>query len=173
MKYTKIHAAKETDIFQHLTKLYDLVLELKATCVLELGVRGGESTIALLEGVHVSNGSLLSIDISPCTEARAIIESYGLGSRWTFRQGDDLEAGLYMLHLIQMFDLIFIDTSHEYEHTVKEIQLFRNLLRSGGAMVFHDTATCPGVLKAIQENLADWPSEFRMNNNGLGILRKP
>ncbi len=171
MKYTKIHAAKiDTDIHQHLIRLYDLVVELNAKRVLELGVRGGESTVALLEGVHRTEGTLYSVDVAPCVEARDLIESYRLGSRWTFYQANDLEFGKGQ---IGEMDLIFIDTSHEYQHTVDEIKLYAPLLRKGGAFAFHDTESFPDVMRAIQDTILDWPIELWTNNNGLGIARKP
>lgn len=176
MKYTQAHAAKGTDIHEHLPTLHSLVVNSGAKDVLELGVREGESTVALLEGVAATGGHLTSLDITPCEKARAMIESYGLAGRWTFMVEDDLffaknqNAG-------RTWDLIFVDTSHLYEHTKNEIEAFEPLLRPGGHMVFHDTASFPdGVLRPIQEYLgarSGYVFDNRLNCNGLGIVRKP
>jgi predicted O-methyltransferase YrrM len=176
MLRTKEHSAKSTDIHEHLPTLYSLVVESKAKAILELGVRTGESTVALLEAAQATNGHVTSLDIDPCLAAREMIGRYGLDSRWTFVHEDDLVWGAAW-DKAKPWDFIFIDTSHLYEHTKKEIALFEPLLRPGGIMVFHDTTAFPqAVLVPIQEFLSGHPGfrfENRPNCNGLGILWKP
>lgn len=176
MRLTREHAAKPTDIHQHLPTLYSLVVDSKAKAVLELGVRAGESTVAFLEAVEATGGHLTSLDIDPCEAARAMIKGYGLEARWTFVHEDDLVFGAAW-DKSKPWDLIFVDSSHIYEHTKKEVALFEPLVRPGGIMAFHDTAAFPhGVLEPIQEYLRG-RSGYRFENalhcNGLGVLWKP
>lgn len=176
MKYTLEHSKRHTDICEHLVTLHSLIVELNAQTVIELGVRDGESTVALLEGVHATGGQLVSVDIMPCMEAREMIEKYGLSSKWTFLQGDDVEFGRNW-DRSRPIDLVFIDTDHEYDHTKKEIEIFEPLVRAGGILVFHDTVTfCWPVYGPIEVFLKDRPTYHFMsyqNCNGLGVLRKP
>lgn len=176
MKYTQAHAQRNTDIHEHLPTLYALVVQSGAKDVLELGVRGGESTVPLLEGVHATGGKLVSVDYEPCLAARDMVKRYGLGSRWEFVNSEDLDFGA-KLNGDRRWDLIFIDTSHIYAHTKKEIALFEPLVRPGGHLVFHDTSSFPeGVLKPINEFLRGrkgYTFVNHQNNNGLGIIRKP
>lgn len=175
MKHTLTHSHKGTDIHEHLTTLYTHVVNLKAKMVLELGVCQGESTVAFLEGVHATEGRLISVDPLDYKETRAMIQDYGLGDRWTYIVADDLEFAKTWKE--GPADIIFVDTSHQYEQTKKELEAFIPLLRSGGLMLFHDTASfTEGVLKPIQEFLGAHP-EYRFENktncHGLGQLWKP
>jgi predicted O-methyltransferase YrrM len=175
MKYTVKHSHKITDVHQHLITLYTLAIDLKAKTVLELGVRLGETTVALLEAVNDTQGRLISMDTLDYQATRDMISGYGIGERWTYIVGDDLEFAKTWSE--GPADMIFVDTSHEYEQTKKEIAAFMPHLRSGGLMAFHDTESFPdGVLKPIQEFLKDHPDyrfENKKNNNGLGLLWKP
>lgn len=177
MKYTLEHAKRPTDIHQHLVTLHGLVMELKAKLVLELGVNTGESTVALLEAVQQTDGKLVSVDQQELPRTRAMLESYGLTGRWEFHKMDDLKFAREIWPKGQLADMIFLDTSHQYGHTKKEIEAFEPLLRPGGVMTFHDTMTFyDGVQKPINEFLKlhkNYKYENRTNCNGLGILRKP
>ena len=72
----------------------------------------------------------------------------------------------------QPVDVLFIDTSHLYEHTVKEIEAWFPLLAPNALVMFHDTnlrpnytrqnGTCGvgwdndrGVIRAIEEYLGE------------------
>lgn len=176
MKYTSRHARLGTDIGEHLPTLYGLVTSLGARTVLELGVRGGESTVALTEAVVATGGRLHSVDVDSCDDAKRLISGYGLGGRWSFTQQDDLTFAASWDRRLRP-DFIFIDTSHEEKQTLAELDAFVPLLRPGGVMAFHDTVSFPaGVLHPIEKFLAANPLfafENHKNCNGLGILRKP
>lgn len=173
MNRTRQHAAKETDIHEHLARLHGLVLYLNAKRVIELGVRDGESTVALLEGVHETGGHLWSVDVMPCDQAKATIVSYGLQGRWTFNQADDVAFAQQWRE--GTVDLVFIDTSHMADHTRLELAAYHPLVAPHGAMAFHDTETFrDGVLVPILELMSAQPGRFALqnwrNNNGLGVL---
>lgn len=177
MKYTLEHAKRPSDIHEHLPTLYNLVREIEAKLVLELGVRSGESTVALAEAVKSTGGKLISVDVGIQGNVGPMLESYGLRDVWEPHQSDDIDWGLNTWDRNVHFDLIFVDTSHEYQHTTREIQVFECIIRPGGIMAFHDTVSVPGgVLRPIQEFLAFHPNyrfENHANCNGLGVLRKP
>lgn len=184
MKYTLEHAAKPTDIHQHLVTLHGLVTSIAAKTVIELGVNTGESTIALLEAVEATQGQLYSVDIQLLPATKAMLENYGLMGRWNFTLQDDLEY-VKTWPADKKADLIFIDTSHTFDHTTNEIAAYEPILRPGGIMVFHDTVSFhDGVQKPINDFLkkhgchyerkpGGWQYENKTNCNGLGILRKP
>lgn len=176
MIHTNRHARMGTDIHEHLPTLYVLVTGLKAKTVIELGVNLGESTVALLEAVHATDGVLISVDIQELPNVRPMLTSYGLISRWQFHKSDDITFGLAWPK-DKKADLIFVDTSHQYQQTKREIEIYEPILRSGGIMVFHDTMSYPdGVHKPIKEFLAGHPSykfDNYQNCHGLGVMRKP
>jgi len=175
MKHTYEHAIKPTDIHQHLTMLYGLVVGMGAQKVIELGVNTGESTVAFLEALQVTGGKLFSVDIVPCVQARAMMQGYGLTKNWAFTMENDLD---YVKKWDGgQVDIVFVDTSHEREQTKKEIAAFEPLLRPGGVMVFHDTVTYPtGVFEPILEFLSAHQDYKFVNHEhccGLGLMKKP
>lgn len=176
MKHTLEHAKKPTDIHEHLETLYNLVTSITAKTVIELGVNLGESTVALLEAVHATEGTLISVDVQLRSNVVPMLTGYGLISRWNFHlSGDLVYARTWPAD--KKADLIFIDTCHTFDHTTKEIAAYEPILRPGGIMVFHDTVSFfDGVQKPINEFVKthrDYKYENKTNCNGLGILRKP
>jgi len=67
--------------------------------------------------------------------------------RWTFIVGDDLDRKVQR-KLPRTADLVFIDTSHEYEHTVAELAFA--LTRQPKRIVMHDYVMEP-VQRAADE----------------------
>lgn len=119
-----------SDIYLHLPRFVAMVEELNAQHVIELGTRSGVSTIAWLHALERTGGRLTSIDIDPRP-------SIGEWPHWTFIQGDDEDPDV--VGQLDVADIVFIDTSHLYEHTLRELNLYRWLVRPGGLLVLHDT----------------------------------
>jgi cephalosporin hydroxylase len=161
-----------SDINEHLMHLHRLVVAHNMKSVIELGVRHGNSTIALLHALDKTGGHLWSVDVAK--------QWNGLESdRWTFIEGDDLSDEVMMKLPLYAIDLVFIDTYHGYQQTVNEITKYKPLVRSGGMMAFHDTNVHtfdhhpPGseppfpVRKAVEEMLGDYPKVVFEHNNGF------
>ncbi len=57
-----------------------------------------------------------------------------------------------------MFDLVFIDASHDYQSVKDDITAWRLLLRDGGILCGHDYdhPMCPDVKKAVDELIDDF-----------------
>lgn len=160
---------QESDIQGHLGRLRDLVVELDARQVVELGVRTGRSTVALLAGVEATDGRLWScdvVDVVPGLPAEVAEHP-----QWEFVLGDDLAV----VDRAPSCDLLFIDTSHEYEHTAAELAAYTPLVRAGGCVVLHDTNDqWPGVQRALFEWRTAMPVpprlEVHTHDNGLTIV---
>ena len=130
MRYEQV-AATPSDIVEHLPTFVDLVLELDAKTVVELGTRTGVSTVAWLYALEQTGGRLISVDI----DAQPDLGTY---PHWEFIQGDDCSPDVFS-RMPSQADIVFIDTSHDYQHTVRELNLYRWVVRSGGRIVLHDT----------------------------------
>jgi predicted O-methyltransferase YrrM len=167
--------ATPSDIYLHLPRFVEMVKAGNATKVIELGTRTGVSTIAFLYALEQTGGHLWSVDI----DAKPPIGDY---PHWTFIQGDD-ESDEVLSQLPPNVDILFLDTSHHYEHTLRELRLYRSQVKSGGLIVCHDTelpvpegapATDPvyPVKRAIEQFIAE--TGFRWINVpecwGLGII---
>lgn len=119
-----------SDIYLHLPRMVALVEELGATRVLELGTRTGVSTIAWLYALE-GKGQLISVDL----DGKPPIGDH---PHWTFIQGDDTDPEIQKI-LPRDNDIVFIDTSHLYDHTVVELATYLGFVRPGGRIVLHDT----------------------------------
>ena len=160
-----------SDIRDHLPLFYSLVVTRKPRIVVELGTRGGVSTLAFLLALdHNRAGHLYSCDVDACGSARTKIESLGLSPFWTFRQGDDLDWA----DCPTPIDVLFVDTSHTYEQTVAELRAFAPRLAPDGVILLHDTESFPAVRLAVQEFVAaeNWQADYLKASNGLGILTR-
>jgi len=121
--------ATPSDIQNHLPRFVDMVQDLNATHVIELGTRTGVSTIAWLYALE-GRGHLTSVDLDPKPD----IGDY---PHWTFIQGDDLS--MKVLERLKPADIVFLDTSHLYDHTIVELNTYLDLVKPGGKIVCHDT----------------------------------
>ncbi len=161
-----------SDINEHLPTMVELCQELDARKVIELGTRGGVSTIAWLYGLH-SQGHLWSVDIDPAPEFTF--------DGWTFIQGDDLHPDV-VGQLPDLADVVFIDTTHTFEQTLAELNVYQYKVRPGGRIVLHDTQLRrPGgsparplfpVRTAIREFVAEHGFEWHEypDSWGLGVI---
>lgn len=134
---------REGDISDHLGTLYFQAVSASPRLIVELGTRGGESTKALLAAARDVGAQVLSLDIDNCSNA-GIADS--LKALWTFVHHDDVSFGQDKFPawctergLEPQIDVLFIDTSHLYEHTKQEIAVWFPHLRPGATVIFHDT----------------------------------
>lgn len=123
-----------SDIQAHLPFLHDRAA--KSKVILELGVRAGISTAALLAGVEsqVGGGHLWSVDI----DMPRVPQRWFGSPLWTFTQGDDMKQEIAAVQP-QKVDMLVIDTSHFYEHTLAELRLYVPRVNTGGVVCCHDT----------------------------------
>jgi predicted O-methyltransferase YrrM len=164
------YVTADTDIHEHLMTLYFLTVEHGLKRVLELGTRDGDSTIALLHGAKAVGGHVTSVDLEESAKAREAVQRFGLAPFWTFTKSDDIA-----LSWDDAIDHLFIDTSHAYEHTVKELKKFEPLVKAGGLISLHDSVTYPDVRKAVLEYTSgrrDLRTYEFLNNNGLLLVFK-
>ena len=179
--YNKI-VIEPSDIFKHLPTLKKYSEQSKV--VVELGVRTGLSTIALLMG---RPQKLYSYDIKKYPEIDSIIHmAKEAGLDFTFTEANDLEIE------IPECDMLWIDSYHVAPQLSKELSLHAGKARH--FIAFHDTFTFweqgeqpytevagkgldsqQGLKYAIEPFLQqhpNWVLEYRTDeNNGLLVLR--
>ena len=159
-----------SDIYAHLPTLYRITRDRNLRRVLELGTRTGESTVALLSAAREIGGHVTSVDLEPCPDAEARVRGAGLEAFWTFLRADDLA-----LDWEEPIDHLFIDTSHEYDHTVQELRRFEPLVSPAGVITMHDTTSRPEVWRAIEDHFRGRRDAriFRYyHNNGLALIER-
>lgn len=167
-----------SDIQGHMAFLRGAVS--KPGCVvIELGVRSGNSTVSFLAGLP-DDGELWSCDISP----PEVPQEWHSDERWHFFQGDDMNPEIQAA-MPAGCDVFFLDTSHEFQHTLAELRAFVPRVRPGGMVLCHDTQFFPPgqdcgeprgeVAQALNTYCAEtgltWSN--RPGYYGLGVIEIP
>lgn len=164
-------ATSGSDIASHLFPLHALasLCAEPSRPVVELGVRDGNSTIALLTGCARQNANLFSYDIDPSCDARVRQRLPSpLGDRWYFQCSDSVAAANGWP--ASSIPLIFLDTSHEYEHTKRELAAWVPKLVPGGVLCGHDfLLSGAGVQQAVCESLRNFDVYVLPHDHGLFV----
>lgn len=173
---TAIYQARKntpSDISEHM----EFLSRLASTCesVTEFGVRGGNSTIALLHG---RPAKMVSYDINDFAHADEFTQAAGAcGVSFEFRK-----ANVTRMVPITETDLLFIDTLHTGPQVAAE--LARHAVAARKYIAFHDTTTFgdngegggEGLWPAIARFLRAHPEwelwQYHTHNNGLTVLRR-
>lgn len=169
-----------SDIVGHLPTLHGHVLRYTEPAVVELGVRSGNSTSAFLAAAALVGGHVWSVDIG-LPQAPGWWWQTGL---WSPIVGNDMDPAV-LARLPETFDVLFIDTSHAYDHTLEELRTYVPRVKPGGVVLCHDTELeAPElvgpqppfpVAKAIGEYCAEtgltW--ENITGSYGLGVIEVP
>lgn len=133
----------KTDICDHLETLFIESLSVKPKLIMELGVGPGESTFVLERVAKIYNAKLISVDMK---EEPAKVSSW---KDWIFVNSDDIKFAKNFKNwakeknIENQIDILFIDTSHEYDHTTQEIEHWFPFLSDGAKVFFHDTNAKP------------------------------
>jgi cephalosporin hydroxylase len=104
----------------------------------ELGVRGGASTFVFERAARKVDAAIISVDLEDCSSASRF-------PNWHFFRGDDIAIAHQFTDYCRQrtinpsIDLLFIDTSHYYDHTLQEIESWFPLLNRRAKVIFHDT----------------------------------
>ena len=124
-----------SDIQDCLERLYDAAVSYPQVSILELGVRWGTSTSMFLAAAEQAGGHLWSVDLAMTPELEMVAGRWHATRRWTLTLGDDMAID----PPISACDVLFIDTSHAYEHTLAELRKYVPLVKPGGVVYLHDT----------------------------------
>lgn len=150
--------------------------------IVQCGHYAGYSTLLIgfmLRKMNVKHG-LFSIDIDPhITEYTASwVQKAGLGEYVRLEVSDSISPELpgKARHWFDgPIQSVIIDSSHQYMHTLRELELWYGELTQGGMMFLHDTSERSrcydttgegGVKRALQEWSARRPSVSYIDING-------
>lgn len=134
----KQHSRKRTAINEHLETLFWESLALKPRLIVELGVARGESSRVFAQVARISGARLVSVDLNDCSRSLDWEE-------WFFIHQDDLEfapqfpAWCREREIDPTIDVLFIDTSHYFDHTLEEMRAYFPFLADHAKVFFHDT----------------------------------
>jgi predicted O-methyltransferase YrrM len=179
------------DICQLTASIFGIALTTRGKNFLELGVRSGHSTQALLCAAHYLNAKVTSVDIeTPSFKCPEIFSN-----NWNFVKSEAIE---FLTKNNQKYDLIFIDDWHDGIHVKKELDIIDSFSDKSTVILLHDLMygfknpnynTCKngqecnwgefgefdngGPYWAVSQlNSIKWEFSTLPFNNGLTILRK-
>jgi predicted O-methyltransferase YrrM len=165
-----IENEKEIEHMKPYLFLLEELAEMKGGYILEIGTGRGHSLVPLSIGAKNSDGHVYTVDIlgdekKEIQNAKSLIEKNKLGKYVTFITGDGGDPET-MININKgkeyiRFNLVFIDSSHELDQTLKELKLSMINLNEGGIIVCHDL-NIPEVRDAI--------GVFLMENRNFGVI---
>lgn len=142
LAYSNIHL---TDICSHLPTMFvfSYMKEKSSQLLLELGIRSGESSYALYSAAKLCNTNIIGVDLDPACSS--VYAKYKDPTLKFFAISDiSFPSFFYKNNQTNLnADIIFIDTSHLYEHTLQELKVFTPILNKYGMFLFHDTNLGP------------------------------
>lgn len=127
-----------SDISDHLIPLFFASLAVRPHLIVELGVRGGDSTFVLERVARLCGARLVSVDREDCSAVSP-------GKEWLFVRSDDIAFARHFLAYCReagipsAIDILFVDTSHDFEHTTRELRHWFPFLSDRAKVFFHDT----------------------------------
>lgn len=149
-----------SDIHHHLPFLH----EHAAGNVMEIGVRQGASTSALLAGVEQHGGHVWSVD-------KADWNIFPASPHWTFIRADSVKDAEKIKAIIpERLDLLLIDADHSYDAVMADLENYGDRAQ---VIALHD-AEERGVLTAISDYCFrhELDYEVRHHSFGLGVITK-
>jgi len=156
-------AKRRTDICDHLETIFFECLGIQARLIVELGSGDGESTFVLERIAKLWKAKLVSVDI----EDRKEVSFYK--DRIFVLEDDITFAGKFgnwcgEHHIEPKIDILFIDTSHLFDHTVQEIHAWFPFLAPRSKVLFHDTNLKEIFVRKDGSTGQGW-------NNERGVIR--
>ena len=162
--------------------LHGLVMGNRISRIVQLGTCAGYSALLLgwmLRRMNARNG-LFSLDLDPvmCEMSRRWIARAGLEDFVKIAERSSLEAGSTVAarnYLGAEAELIIFDSSHEYQSTLAELDLWYAALAPGGLLVLHDVSRFAtefdvtregGVRRAFAEWRKSHPDVETLSLNG-------
>lgn len=140
--------------------------------VLEVGMFEGETSQHLINALP-QGGQFIGIDITDHrTDVTKAAMSIG-GKSIDFILGNSIDemAKLPKNH----FDLIFIDSLHDFDHVIKEFKIAEHLVSNGGVIILHDTIHMDGPKRLVKYAAHYKYNTITLNTTegrGLSILHR-
>ena len=138
----------------------DLIRELVAMLptdrpvnIIDLGAGSGTTAGAVYAERPDANVWTFDISEENIGWAHQFLSNIGVGAQWRGTVMDSVEAAHE--YAARNVDMLLIDTSHDYEPTVRELAAWLPLLRDPALVWCHDfRGLYPGVTRAVEEAVA-------------------
>lgn len=143
--YSKLDRGPEESGIPVLSFLQGLIMGNNISKIVECGTNYGYATLLLgiMQKKMQNRNSLFTVDIEQFKTdfAKSWATRAGLGEYVKLHTGDSASpetAKEALNYLSGEIELVFIDSSHVYSHTIRELETWYPLVKSGGFIVLHD-----------------------------------
>lgn len=117
------------DLGPNKQRLFDVAATaLPGDVLVDLGVRGGASSFAMLDATESQQCRVIGVDPAPCP--------FSYPQRYSYRQSDSVSEAA---NIEAPIFLCFFDTLHIKEQVMAELHHYWPKIRVGGWAVFHDS----------------------------------
>ena len=176
------------------TILFGLITTLRSKNILETGTASGGSAYPLLLGAYLTQGVVTSVDNGTFPVNRHWINNIPIENISKHAKYVESDAIEFLKNSKEVYDFIFIDDWHEYNHVLTELEYAKDLISPNGVIAMHDAMYgnyepkyrmdlnpggefgSGGVYKAVKDFVAKYPDEWEFctipADHGLTILRK-
>lgn len=123
--------------------------------ILELGMCTGFGTLHMLRAVIGKPGAkVVSVEPRPCHDIEFFsrFPIFSHMNAWT-------PDALTQLHG-EIFDLVFVDSDHSVEHTIKEVEALKPITRKGSIFLFHDMPEWQSPSQRVKPGARLWLEEL-------------
>jgi predicted O-methyltransferase YrrM len=110
-----------------------LLNKIEGKVAIELGTCGGGASLTM--AVMNPDAIIISIDIEKLPQVSPIEE---LCKNFKYVEGDSIQLAKVLGPKFAPIDLLFLDTTHEYEQTKGEFEAWLPYMKSGGVICFDD-----------------------------------
>lgn len=124
-----------------------------APIIVNIGACFGTSALAMLEADP--DAVIFSIDVAECPLEREHIQAAGQDTTRVIRVlGRSQDIGQ---HWPGQVNMVFVDGQHDYQAVVADIHAWRDKIKAGGILAFHDYGApiCPEVKPAVDSVFGD------------------
>jgi len=135
--------------FNEAAHLFSLARSVPSARILEIGRFTGGSTILFATAIDETS-LITSIDISPKNDEilKSVLKKFELENRVELIVNDANEVDSKE----EFYDILFIDGDHSYEAASKDYYHWKNSVKKGGHLLFHDCdGSQPGVSRLCGE----------------------
>lgn len=169
------------DMMYHVHTIHAIARGINAKTIVDLGVRNGQATRALLLSAKENNGRVFSVDTDDCNHACPAEYK----NNWLFYQ---MTTDQFYNDVVSPknteIDLLMIDSDHSYEQSKIDFENYSKHVRVNGIVLLHDVYPAKecrkvwpggpgGVWKTFQEVDGQlWDKLILPYCSGLGVLRK-
>jgi cephalosporin hydroxylase len=127
----------------HYSVLYDIANEFNNSLInyVEIGCYGGGSACLMLQRPNTNVISIdLGVPINPEIVKQNVNKLNTLGNQYNYIQANSQkqETVDQLKLLVDTIDILFIDGDHKYQGVCNDFNLYSNLVKSGGYIVFDD-----------------------------------